>query len=130
MKKIALICLVLLCAAAAAEAQTKAKKPLTLNITTEIRNARAKVFGQKSAVLLYLKGRPETYIVKTADAPKFGLLSQELADQPDQAKMNAELEKVKGWKVKITLEPLKEKGSKEYRVLKVERLPEKPPEQK
>jgi hypothetical protein len=88
-----------------------------------IQNLRPVVFGEKSAVLLSLKGRTEIFVVRTPDAPKFGLLKPETAAAPDQAKMAQELEAAKGWRVRLSVEP--KKGTKEFTVKTLERLPEK-----
>ncbi|MCX5891693.1 MAG: hypothetical protein NTW80_01765, partial [Deltaproteobacteria bacterium] len=90
-----------------------------------IQDVRPVVFGDQSAVLLSLKGRPETFVVRTVDAPKFGLLKPETAAAPDQAKMAKELAAVKGWKVKMAVAPKKDTKDQEYSVQSLEKLPQK-----
>lgn len=90
-----------------------------------VQNLRPVVFGEKSAVLLSLKGRTEIFVVRTPDAPKFGLLKAETAAAPDQAKMAEELAAAKGWRVRLAVEPKKDSEGKEFTVKTLERLPEK-----
>jgi len=120
LKKIAGLCLVLIIATAGAAQAQK-----TLNINGVIQNLKPTVFGDKSAIMLFLKGRPEIFVVKTADGPKFGLLTPATAAKPDEGKMATELNQAKGWKVRLTVEPPRDPQSKEYRVTALERLPEK-----
>ncbi len=95
-------------------------------ITGIVRTARPVVFAGKSAILLSLKGRSETFIVRTVDAPKFGLLKAETAAAaPDKEKMEKELEAVKGWRVKLAVEFAGDQEKREHRVKTLERLPEK-----
>jgi hypothetical protein len=97
-----------------------------ISIAGKIKNLRAVVFGDKSAILLQLEGRPETYQVVTADAPKFGLLKPATAaGAPDQGKMQQELDAAKGWKVKLTVTPKEGSKGKEFRVKALEKLPSK-----
>jgi hypothetical protein len=97
-----------------------------LMINGTIQNLRPVVFGDKSAILLSLKGRSETYVVRTVDAPKFGLLKPETAAAPDQAKMAKELVAAKGWMVKLAVAPKPNTKPQEYAVQSLERLPDKP----
>lgn len=94
-------------------------------ISGTIQNLRPVVVGAKSAVLLSLKGRPEIFVVRTPDAPKFGLLKPETAAAPEQAKMAKELAAAQGWRVKLAVEPKKDTEGKEFTVKSLERLPEK-----
>ncbi len=98
---------------------SNAQTPAYINGT--INKARPVVLGQKSAVMLSLQGRSEAYLVRTADAAKFGLLTAETASgSPDAEKMAAELAEVKGWQVKLGIKPTGDK--KEFRVTSLERL--------
>jgi hypothetical protein len=94
-------------------------------ISGTVQNLRPVVFGKQSAVLLSLQGRSEIFVVRTLDAPKFGLLKPETAAAPDQAKMAQELATAKGWRVKLAVEPKKGAEGKEFTVKTLERLPEK-----
>ena len=96
-----------------------------LFIKGTIQNLRPVVFGDKSAVLLSLKGRSETFVVRTVDAPKFGLLKPETAAAPDQAKMAKELVVAQGWQVKLAVELKANTKDQEYAVQSLERLPGK-----
>ena len=94
-------------------------------INGTIDNVRPVVFGDRSAILLSLKGRSETFVVRTVDAPKFGLLTSESAAAPDQAKMAKELVVVKGWKVKMAVELKPDTKGQEYAVQFLQRFPGK-----
>lgn len=96
-----------------------------LQITGTIQDLRPVVFGNQSAVLLSLTGRSETFVVRTVDAPKFGLLKSETAAAPDQAKMAKELAAARGWKVRLSVEPKKGTKGQEYAVHSLEKLPQK-----
>jgi len=65
-------------------------------INGTIQKVKPVVFGEKSATLLFLKGRPETLVIKTADGPKFGLLTPATAAKPDEGKRAAVLNRAKG----------------------------------
>ena len=120
LKKSLWVCLALIFLASAL---AQAQQALFINGT--IQDIRPVVFGGESAVLLSLKDRPETFVVRTVDAPKFGLLKPETAAAPDQAKMAKELAAVKGWKVKLAVEPKKDTKGQEYAVRSLEKLPGK-----
>lgn len=96
-----------------------------LFIKGTIDNLRPVVFGDQSAILLSLKGRSETFVVRTMDAPKFGLLKPETAAAPDQAKMAKELVVVKGWKVMMAVELKPDTEGRDYAVQSLQRLPGK-----
>lgn len=117
LKKMIGLCLVLaFLFAPAAYAQ---KEPLT--ITGTIKSVQPVVSGSKSALLLHLEGRSETFVVRTADAPKFGLMKAEtVSSGAEFGKMLEDLDKAKGWKVKLSAVA---KEGKEWEVKSLERLP-------
>jgi hypothetical protein len=101
---------------AASDAQSEGYVIATIRIAYPV------VLGEKSVIVLGIKGRSESYIVRTVDAPKFGLLKPETAASRDRDKMAEELTAVKGWRVKLTLE---NPDKREIRVIGLERLPDK-----
>ena len=94
-------------------------------INGTVQNLRPVVVGEQSAVLLSLQGRTEIFVVRTPDAPKFGLLKPETAAAPDQAKMAKELAAAQDWRVRLAVEPKKGAEGKEFTVKTLERLLEK-----
>lgn len=117
LQKIFGFCLVLIFVASA-QAQV-------MQITGRIQDLRPVVFGNQSAVLLSLQGRPEIFILRTVDAEKFGLLKPATAAAPNQAKMAKELATAKGWKVRLRVEPEKDTEGQEYSVQSLEKLRQK-----
>lgn len=94
------------------------------SISGTIRNARAVVYGDKSSVLIKLQGQSETFVIRTADAPKFGLLKPKTAASLDKDLMQPELDAAKGWKVKLTLTSEVDASSLQFRVQNLERVSE------
>jgi len=118
LKKVLSLCLVLtLVVVWAVQAQK------TEVITGTIQNVTPSVDAGKSEILLNLQGRPETFLVRTADAPKFGLMKAEtVSSGAEFGKMLDDLDKARGWRVKLTCVPTGNPQGPQFLVQSLERL--------
>lgn len=92
-------------------------------ITGIIKSAGPGVCDGKSEILLTLEGRPETFLVHTADAPRFGLMKAEtVSSGAEFEKMLQDLDAARGWKVKLTCVKTGNKQGPEYLVKSLQRL--------
>lgn len=92
-------------------------------ITGTIKSVLPAVVEGKSEILLNLEGRAETFLVLTADAPKFGLMKSEtVSSGAEFEKMLDDLDKARGWKVKLTCVKSTKPLGPEYLVKSLEKL--------
>lgn len=92
-------------------------------ITGTISNVTTSVTEGKYDVLLSLEGRPETFQVTMADAPRFGLTKGVIAASgPEFLQMLQDMEAAKGWKVKLTCVKTGNPKGPEFLVQSLEKL--------
>jgi hypothetical protein len=92
-------------------------------ISGVIQNVMPSVSAGKYDLLLSLEGQSATFLVPGSDGPKFGLTKSVTASGgPEFLQMLDDLEKIKGWKVKLTVVKTGTAQGPEYLVKSLEKI--------